>query len=462
MTDTLGLLSADRNKSLWRRIREGYASWVLYGGLTVFGLWAYVSTTGLPALLLLIGLLSLGHLFLPRGSWKAFAPFIALTALLLLLGLLRSDFAEAVARGVPLGEAYKGSQLVITGDVTITVPMVLWVIAWASIFAARSLGDARAYALFKWFVYILTGLAVVQFMEAVSHFGLRQMLSANVSHSRDNMLIVGFANTNCALLMMFWPLVMVQAARGQRLIVAVTAVALIAAAIASDTNAHLLALAASTAVFFAVKYWPRLWPRALKTLAPERVMAVLSLVPMLLFPAIIYGLMRSGLALKIKTDLLPSWAARIDIWTFTVSRALEKPLWGWGYETSRQFDPMIPNHPHDMALQAWLELGIPGLLLLAAFWFWLFWNMSVRGEITEERAPADELRALDHNSHAPAEGNLAVRFRPYLMAQATCFLVIGTISYGLWRAWFYCLGAFAVMAAILAIKAARESIKLRF
>jgi len=47
------------------------------------------------------------------------------------------------------------------------------------------------------------------------------------------------------------------------------------------------------------------------------------------------------------------------------------------------------------------------------------------------------------------------------MAQATCFLVIGTISYGLWRAWFYCLGAFAVMATILAIKAARESVKLR-
>lgn len=458
MTDTLGLLSADRNKSLWRRIREGYASWVLYGGLTVFGLWAYVSTTGLPALLLLIGLLSLGHLFLPRGSWRAFAPFIALTALLLLLGLLRSDFAGAVARGVPLAQAYKGSQLVITGDVTITVPMVLWVIAWASIFAARSLGDARAFALFKWFAYVLSALAVVQFMEAVTHFGLRQMLSANVSHSRDNMLIVGFANTNCALLMMFWPLVMVQMARGKPVTVALTAVALVAAAFASDTNAQLLALAASAAVFFAVKFWPRM-PRRL---APERVMAVLSLIPMLLFPAIIYALMRSGLAQKIKTDLLPSWAARIDIWTFAVSRALEKPLWGWGYESSRQFDPMIPNHPHDMALQAWLELGLPGLLLLAAFWFWLFWNMSVRGEITEERAPAGELRALDHRHQAPAEGNLAVRFRPYLMAQATCFLVIGTISYGLWRAWFYCLGAFAVMAAILAIKAARESIKLRF
>ena len=457
MTDRLGLLSADQNKSLWVRVREGYTSWVLYAGLTIFGLWAYVSTTGLPALLLLIGVLSLGHLFLSHGAWKAFAPFAALTALLLLLGLLRSDFAEAVMRGVPIAQAYKGSQLVITGDVTITVPMVIWVIAWASMFAARSLTDVRAYALFKWFVYILMALAVVQFLEAISHFGIRQMLSANVSKSRDNMLIVGFANTNCALLMMFWPLIMVQGARGKPLTVIVTAVALVAAAFASDTNAHLLALAASTAVFFAVKYWPR----ALKALAPERVMAVLSLIPMLLFPAIIYALMQSGLAQKIKTDLLPSWAARIDIWTFAVSRALEKPIWGWGYETSRQFDPMIPNHPHDMALQAWLELGIPGLLLLATFWFWLFWSMDVRGEVVEEEARADGLRALDHKSHAPAEGNLALRFRPYLMAQATCFLVIGTISYGLWRAWFYCLGAFAVMAAILAVKAARESIKLR-
>ncbi len=257
---------------------------------------------------------------------------------------------------------------------------------------------------------------------------------------------------------MFWPLVMVQMARGKFATVIVTTVALVAAAFASDTNAHLLALAASTAVFFAVKYWPR----ALKRLAPERVMAVLSLIPMLLFPAIIYALMQSGLAQKIKTDLLPSWAARIDIWSYAVSRSLEKPVWGWGYEASRQFEPIIPNHPHDMALQAWLELGIPGLLLLAAFWFWLFWSMGIKGEVVEEKAPAGGLRALDDKTEsAPAEGNLAVRLRPYLMAQATCFLVIGTISYGLWRAWFYCLGAFAVMAAILAIKAARESIKLR-
>ncbi len=457
MTDKLGLLTATRNKSLWRQLQEGYTPWVFLIGLTVFGLWAYVSTTGLPALLLLIGVLSLGHLFLSHGSWKTLAPFIGLTALLLLLGLFRSDFVEAVARGVPLAQAYKGSQLVITGDVTITVPMVIWVIAWTSIFAARSFKDEQALRVFRWFIYVLTALAVVQLLEAISHFGLRQMLSAKVSHSRDNMLIVGFANTNCALLMMFWPLVMVQMARGRPVTIVVTAVALVAAAFASDTNAHLLALAASTAVFFAVKYWPR----ALKAIAPERVMAVLSLIPMLLFPAIIYELMQSGLAQKIKTDLLPSWAARIDIWTFAVSRALEKPIWGWGYEASRQFDPMIPNHPHDMALQAWLELGIPGLLLLATFWFWLFWNMGIKGDIAEETVETGELLALDHKNHAPAEGNFAIRVRPYLMAQATCFLVIGTISYGLWRAWFYCLGAFAVMATILAIKAARESIKLR-
>jgi hypothetical protein len=458
MTDKLGLLSAERNKSLWRRLKDTYTSWVLYAGLTIFGLWAYVSTTGLPALLLLIGVLSIGHLFFSHGSWKAFAPFMGLTALLLLLGLFRSDFAEAVAQGVPLAQAYKGSQLVITGPVTITVPMVIWVIAWASIFGTRSLSDARAFVLLKWFVYILTGLAVVQFMEAITHYGLRQMLSANVSHSRDNMLIVGLSNTNCALLMMFWPLVMFQMARRRYVIIILTAVALIAAALVSDTNAHILALAASAVVFFVVKYWPR----ALKALAPERIMAVLSLIPMLLFPAIMYGLMQGGLAQKIKTDLLPSWAARIDIWSFAVSRALEKPIWGWGYEASRQFDPIIPNHPHDMALQAWLELGIPGLVLLGAFWFWLYWNMSIRGEVSEDIAPSVGLHALDAKVNAaPTEGNLAVRFRPYLMAQATCFLVIGTISYGLWRAWFYCLGAFAVMATILAIKAARESIKLR-
>ncbi|MDV6329718.1 O-antigen ligase family protein [Asticcacaulis sp. 201] len=450
MTDRLGLLTAEQNKSPLRRLRDGYTTWVLFVGLTAFAVWVYYAATGLPSLLALIGVLSLGHLFLSHGSWKAFGVFAALTAAMLLLAVLRSDMIEAMVRGADIGTAYAASKRYFEA------PIVIWFLAWAAMFAARSQDEARSARIFHWFVYVLLALSVVQMIEAVSNFGLRQSLSDKFFHSRDKMLIVGFSNTNCALLMMFWPLAMVQAARHRPAIIIFTVIALIAAAITSDTNAHLLAMAASVAVFFGVKYWPR----ALKAFKPERVLAVLTLVPMLAFPAIIYGLMKSGMAEKIKTDLLPSWAARIDIWSYAVARSLEKPIWGWGYEASRQFDPIIPNHPHDMALQAWLELGIPGLIILAAFWFWLFWSLKVTGEVAD--LPNETgLRALDEEVAPIPDGNLSTRFQPYLLAQATMFLVVGTISYGLWRSWFYCLGAFAVMAAVLAVRAATHSIKLR-
>jgi O-antigen ligase len=455
MTDRLGILSATSNKSAWRRFRDGYTVWVVILGLSLLGLWSYVAATGLPALLLLIGLPLLGHLFLSKGSWKAFAPFTITTGLLLLIAFFRSDFVEAVAHGVPLAKAYAGSQLVIDGPVTIVVPAIIWCLAWAMIFAARSLDDRQALKVFHIFGYVLLALTAVQFIEAISQFGLRRSLSAAYFHSRDNMLIVGMSNTNCVLLMMFWPFALVAMSRGHRVMTGFMAVAIIAGALTSDNNAQLIALIASAVVFFAVKYWPR----ALKALPPERLAAFVSLIPMLLFPLFILAIMHNGMAEKIKTDILPSWAARIDIWTFTVERALETPIWGLGYESSRHFGATIPNHPHNMALQAWLELGIPGLLVLAAFWFCLFWNMKATGEV--EATQTDVLRSLDEAPRPINEISLVTRFRPYLMAQATSFLIIGTVSYGLWRAWVYCLGAFAVTAMVLAIRAARQSIKLR-
>jgi hypothetical protein len=85
--------------------------------------------------------------------------------------------------------------------------------------------------------------------------------------------------------------------------------------------------------------------------------------------------------------------------------------------------------------------------------------MKATGEV--ETTQTDVLRSLDEAPRPINEISLVTRFRPYLMAQATSFLIIGTVSYGLWRAWVYCLGAFAVTAMVLAIRAARQSIKLR-
>jgi O-antigen ligase len=66
---------------------------------------------------------------------------------------------------------------------------------------------------------------------------------------------------------------------------------------------------------------------------------------------------------------------RLLIWSFAGDRIAERPLTGWGLDSSRAIpggdDPIrpgetwMPLHPHNAALQVWLELGAPGAVLFA-------------------------------------------------------------------------------------------------
>jgi O-antigen ligase len=66
---------------------------------------------------------------------------------------------------------------------------------------------------------------------------------------------------------------------------------------------------------------------------------------------------------------------RLLIWSFTGDRIAERPFLGWGLDSSRAIpggrdeirpaQNWLPLHPHDAALQVWLELGAPGAALFA-------------------------------------------------------------------------------------------------
>ena len=66
---------------------------------------------------------------------------------------------------------------------------------------------------------------------------------------------------------------------------------------------------------------------------------------------------------------------RLLIWSFVGARIAEHPVLGWGLDSSRAIpggdveirpaQKWLPLHPHDAALQVWLELGAPGALLFA-------------------------------------------------------------------------------------------------
>ena len=116
-----------------------------------------------------------------------------------------------------------------------------------------------------------------------------------------------------------------------------------------------------------------------------------------------------------------SWQARLDIWTFASHLIARRPILGYGLDASRAFEPRIPMHPHDAALQLWLELGAPGALLAALFFGWLFYKLA-------------RVARTD-----PAWAAVAC-------ATGSIYLLIGAISFGIWQEWWLAAGAMALAA----------------
>ena len=123
---------------------------------------------------------------------------------------------------------------------------------------------------------------------------------------------------------------------------------------------------------------------------------------------------------------------RLDIWRFASQLIRRRPITGYGLDASRAFEPRIPMHPHDAALQLWLELGVPGALLAALFFGWLFHRIA-------------RLARLD-----PMWAAIAC-------ATGFVYLFIGAVSFGVWQEWWLALGAVAVAACGMVLMQRRES-----
>ena len=127
------------------------------------------------------------------------------------------------------------------------------------------------------------------------------------------------------------------------------------------------------------------------------------------------GAMISILALPLfagTSDKIETWRTtatanslmhRLFIWDFAATRVTERPVTGWGIESSRSLakksteiierrpgessvelrkrffhSARLPLHPHNAGLQVWLELGAIGALLLTGMLGWLCWTAGDR------------------------------------------------------------------------------------
>jgi O-antigen ligase len=195
--------------------------------------------------------------------------------------------------------------------------------------------------------------------------------------------------------------------------------------------AALVAFVLGGCAFLATLFKPRPVMIALLAVAITGVV----LAPGLLTPRLIHGLDTSEVV-EMAQDLPPGAASvkhRIIIADFVLERIAERPLLGWGFDASRAMPGgralayrgafLLPLHPHNAALQVWLELGLPGALIAAAVLALVF-----RGLLAFAPCP-----------RAAATG----------AATFTVYFLIALMSFGIWQNWWMTTAwLMAILAAL--------------
>ena len=221
-----------------------------------------------------------------------------------------------------------------------------------------------------------------------------------------------------ALLIVMWPLALELGRRragAGALLLLLAAVLVLWGVSASAKLALGLAALVGLAVFFGGR-------RAL------RIFAVLVVAGIALAPVVPRTVLTPERFAASFPELRDSALHRVHIWDFSARTIAQRPLVGWGLDSSRaipggqveaiEHGPYMSLHPHNAALQMWLELGLPGAAAFAA--------LALIGLI--------------------AAGRLETWQRAAAAAALAAALGVASLSFGIWQNWW--LATLALAAAI--------------
>ena len=187
-------------------------------------------------------------------------------------------------------------------------------------------------------------------------------------------------------------------------------------------DAPFVALVVAGVAMGMVWLWPRVGPRILASIAA---------IFFLTAPAVVWGMRRMGWYDALQDQVSRSWSERLGYWAYAQEWISDEPARGWGLDASRMFAPGIQLHPHDAALQIWLELGLIGAVAAAVVWVAIFAGL---------HRDRSDLRV------AASAGCGAV------------YLTFNAFSFGVWQEWWVALAA---MACAICIALQRQGHVLR-
>lgn len=370
--------------------------WVLCFVFTLSPLLGWLSPMGFTPLAVLGGILALGALRVPDVDRPA-ALAIFILACWALLSTLWSPFD-------PTG----------LGNATGFKLLFQVVLYWALFRSASVAGERTLNLALRIFAWGVAGLGLVLFAEALTSAGIYKFIREAIGDPiRPDLAIRNVAQGGFVLAVLAPAAAVAGWRTGAGLWPALAmALGIGGASFRLDADAPILAMIGSLLAGWAVCRWPVVTPR---------IVAGLVALLMLGAPWIVVATRQLGWFQALEAAVPLSWEMRLGYWGHATDRILADPMRGWGVDASRTFGPDISLHPHNGALQVWMELGLIGAVAAAVFW---------GVAIARQSARSAEL------GRAAAVGT------------AVAYLTFAAVSFGVWQDWWLALGAIGATACM--------------
>ncbi|WP_309643891.1 O-antigen ligase family protein [Phenylobacterium sp.] len=374
---------------------------------------------------ILVGLFAL----IPFAAWGgplAFAPLVGLAGLMTLRGLriIDADRPAAIAVVVILAWAlastswspYTPEDLEGATAFKLIAQAALY---WAVICAARDAAAGPRTIALRVLVWGLAALGLLLSIETATGAAVyRTLRDALGDPIRADLAVKNVAQAGFVLALLTPAATLAAIRLGEsRWLILPMGAGCIGVGLLFATDAPMVALIAAILAGLTVWAWPRIGPRVLAGFAAAFFLGA---------PGFVWAAQKIGLYAQVEASMPLSWALRMGYWRRAATWIGDHPSRGWGLDASRMFSPGIKLHPHDAALQIWLELGLIGAMAAAVFW-------------------ASILAGLSHR-----ERDLG---RAVGAATAAAYLTYSAFSFGVWQEWFLAIGALATAACLLAARA---------
>lgn len=374
-----------------------WCGWVMVGAAGLVPLVGWLSPLGFAPLLALMGLLCLPAIRMSDEDRPI---------LIVLLGAL---VWAAASTTWSLQQPKPGGHGVIL-EIALALPLF-----WSAICGARRASPRLNRLALQVLAWGLAAFGAVLLADTLADARIYRWLHERYYEPiRPDLARSNVAHTSFVLAVL-WPVVLVGGLRRLTDLIplALAIAGTVAAAYVFGSDAPVLAFPLAAAVILGVWLMPRVGPR---------VLAVSVAAVGFLMPAFIWLVRANSDYGKLEQGVQLSWSARLSYWSHTVDWILQRPIKGWGLDASRAMGPGIQLHPHNSALQVWLELGFIGAVAAAVFWGLSLLRLS-RGK--------------------PDLGMSGVA------GAAVVYLLFAWINYGLWQQWWLALGVLIVVVGAM-------------